>query len=58
MNPSVATIPASVTIPAGQTSATFNVSTTSMAATTYVSIDANYQTVIYPIGAGTLTVTS
>jgi hypothetical protein len=29
-----------------------------MAATTYVSIDANYQTVIYPIGAGTLTVTS
>lgn len=55
--PSVATVPASVTIPAGQTSATFGVSTTSVAATTYVSINAKYQTVIYPIGAGTLTVT-
>lgn len=56
-NPSVATVPASVTIPAGQTSATFSVSTASVAATTYVSVNANYQTVIYPIGAGTLTVT-
>jgi hypothetical protein len=56
-NPSVATIPATVTIPAGQTSATFTVTTTPVAATTYVSINAKYQTVIYPIGAGTLTVT-
>jgi len=56
-NPSVATVPATVTIPQGQTSATFTVSTTPVAATTYVSINANYQTVIYPIGAGTLTVT-
>lgn len=57
-NPSVATVPASVTIPAGQTSTTFAVTTSPVAATTYVSINANYQTVIYPIGAGTLTVTS
>ena len=56
-NPSVATVPATVTIPAGRTSATFPVTTTPVAATTYVSINANYQTVIYPIGAGTLTVT-
>lgn len=56
-NPSVATIPATVTIPQGQTSATFTVTTTPVAATTYVSINANYQTVIYPIGAGTLIVT-
>jgi len=56
-NPSVATVPATVTIPAGQTSATFPVTTTPVATTTYVSINANYQTVIYPIGAGTLTVT-
>jgi len=56
-NPSVATVPATVTIPGGQTSATFPVTTTPVAATTYVSINANYQTVIYPIGAGTLTVT-
>jgi hypothetical protein len=55
--PSVATVPPSVTIPAGQTSATFIVTTTPVAATTYVSINANYQTVIYPIGEGTLTVT-
>jgi len=56
-NPSVATVPATVTIPQGQTSAIFPVTTTAVAATTYVSINANYQTVIYPIGAGTLTVT-
>ena len=56
-NPSAATVPATVTIPGGQTSATFTVTTTPVAATTYVSINANYQTVIYPIGAGTLTVT-
>jgi hypothetical protein len=56
-DPSVATIPGSVTIPEGQTSATFTVTTTPVAATTYVPINANYQTVIYPIGAGTLTVT-
>lgn len=56
-NLSVATVPASVTIPAGQTSATFSVTTTPVAATTYVFINANYQTVIYPIGAGPLTVT-
>jgi hypothetical protein len=47
-NPSVATVPATVTIPEGQTSAAFTVTTTSVAATTYVSINANYQTVIYP----------
>ncbi len=56
-NPSVAAVPATVTIPQGQASATFTVTTTPVAATTYVSINANYQTVIYPIGAGTLTVT-
>jgi hypothetical protein len=55
-SPSVATTPATVTIPAGQTSATFTVTTTAVSATTYVSINANYQTVIYPIGPGTLTV--
>jgi hypothetical protein len=55
-SPSVASMPATVTIPAGQTSASFTVTTTAVAATTYVSVNANYQTVIYPIGSGTLTV--
>ncbi len=56
-NRSVVTVPATVTIPGGATSATFTATTTAVPATTYVSINANYQTVIYPIGPGTLTVT-
>lgn len=55
--PEVITIPDSVTIPAGATSATFPVSTNPVSSTTTVSVGAHYLN-IFPLGPGTLTVTS